>query len=55
MGNDFRKGVTIEVFNEELLKEYRDLLDLRDYADKFNKERLKSVLDLIKIRKKEIS
>ena len=32
MGNDFRKGVTIEVFNEELLKEYRDLLDLRDYV-----------------------
>ena len=54
-GNSFRKGVTIEVFNEELLKEYRDLLDLRDNADKFNKERLKPVLDLIKIRKKKLA
>ena len=55
MGNNFRTGVTIDIFNEELLKEYRDLLDLRDDADKFNKERLKPVLDLIKIRKKNLA
>lgn len=54
-GSDFRKGVTIDVFNEELLKEYRDLLDLRDDANKFNKERLEPVLDLIKIRKKKLA
>ena len=54
-GSDFRKGVTIDVFNEELLKEYRDLLDLRDDANKFNKERLEPVLDLIKIRKKNLA
>ena len=55
MGNDFKKGITIDVFNEELLKEYRDLLDLKDNVDKFNKERLKPVLELIKIRKKKLA
>lgn len=29
-GNDFRKGTTIQVHNEKLIKEYRDLKDLAD-------------------------
>lgn len=55
MGNDFRKGITIDVFNENLLNEYRNLLDLRDSIDRFNKERLNPVMELIKKRKKSLA
>lgn len=54
-GNSFRKGVTIQVFNEKLLEEYRCLKDLNDSIDKFKKERLKGVFDLIKKRKKTLT
>ncbi len=54
-GNSFRKGVTIQVFNEKLLEEYRCLKDLNDSIDKFKKERLKKVFDLIKKRKKTLT
>ena len=54
-GNSFRLGKTIMVHNQKLLDEYRQLKDLSDEIDKFNKERLKNVFDLIKQRKKTLS
>lgn len=53
-GNSFRKGTTIQVYNNELLEEYRELKDLKDKIDKFKKERLNKVFDLIKMRKKTL-
>ena len=39
-GNSFRQGITIDVHDEALLKEYRDLKDMRDKITKIKKERL---------------
>lgn len=50
-GNSFRKGVTISVFDEALLQEYRDLLELRDELGVFKKTRLSRVMASIKKRK----
>lgn len=40
-GNSFRKGITIQVYNEELLKEYSDLKDLNDKIAHYKKMNLK--------------
>lgn len=47
-GNSFRKGITINVENEELLEEYRSLKNLNDEISDFKKNRLKAVLDKLK-------
>lgn len=47
-GNSFRKGITINVENEELLEEYRNLKNLNDKISDFKKNRLKVVLDKLK-------
>lgn len=54
-GNSFRKGITIQVYNEELMKEYRDLKDLNDRIKDFKDTRIKHVLNTIKIRKNNLS
>lgn len=54
-GNSFRNGITIQVYNEELLKEYRDLKNLSDEIAKFKKYRLDKVLAIIKKRKKTLA
>lgn len=54
-GNDFRKGITIEVLNQELLDEYRRLKDLNDAIGDFKKSRLTPILNRIKDRKKCLS
>lgn len=54
-GNSFRKGVTIQVYNEELLKEYRDLKDLKDKIDLYKKGEFKDILDSIKGEKLELA
>jgi CRISPR-associated protein Cas5t len=54
-GNSFRKGVTIQVYNKQLLKEYRDLKDLNDKIKEFKDSRIKKVLELIKKRKKNLT
>lgn len=51
-GNSFRKNVTIQVYNEMLLDEYRQLKDLNDAISEFKKNRLNPVLDHLKRRKK---
>lgn len=53
-GNSFRKGVTIQVENQNLLDEYRRLKDLNDSITEFKKTRLNPVLALIKKRKKTL-
>lgn len=40
-GNDFYKGITIDVKNEKYLQEYRALIDLRKSISNFKKERIK--------------
>ncbi|MBO3319253.1 CRISPR-associated protein Cas5 [Clostridium perfringens] len=54
-GNSFREGKTIQVYNEKLLEEYRNLKDLKDKIDEFSRGKLKEVLNLIKLRKKTLS
>lgn len=54
-GNSFRKGITIQVYNEELLKEYRGLKDLKDKIDNYKKGYFKKVLDEIKIEKSQLA
>jgi len=54
-GNSFRKNVTIQVYNQQLLKEYQDLKDLSDEIGEFKKCRLDKVFQKIKKRKKNLS
>lgn len=54
-GNSFRKGITIQVYNEDLLKEYRDLKDLKDKIDNYKKGDFKKLLDEIKIEKSQLT
>lgn len=54
-GNSFRKGITIQVYNEELLKEYRDLRDLKDKIDEYKNTEFKEKIEFIKKEKKKLS
>lgn len=54
-GNSFRKGVTIQVHNQELLDAYRNLKDISDEYDVFKKQRIDPLMDLIKKRKKTLA
>lgn len=54
-GNSFRKGITIQVFNDNLLKEYQGLMDKSDQISVFKNMRMKPFLDQIKRRKGQIS
>ena len=53
-GNDFRKGITIQVYNQKLLQEYRELKDKQDKIKIIKDTDLKSYLDDIKVRKDQI-
>ncbi|HHD2752908.1 TPA: CRISPR-associated protein Cas5 [Clostridium perfringens] len=53
-GNSFLKGTTIQVYNESLLQEYRDLRVLGEEIESFKKGRYSQVLDTIKARKKTL-
>ena len=54
-GNSFRKGITIEVIDDELLEEYRSLKDLSEQFVEFKANRIDKVLEVIKNRKKTLS
>ncbi|NRY64152.1 CRISPR-associated protein Cas5 [Clostridium beijerinckii] len=54
-GNDFRNGTTIEVINEKLLEEYRELKDLSDKITEFKKNRIDKIFKIIKNRKKTLT
>jgi len=50
-GNSFRQGITIDVFDEKLLEEYRNLKDLNDILAEFKKERIDKINSIFKKRK----
>ena len=54
-GNDFRKGITIEVMNGVLLDEYRGLRELSEKIIEFKTDRIDKVLVLSKKRKKALA
>lgn len=54
-GNSFRKGITIDILNQELLDEYRSLKDLNDKIDAYEKGEYKEKMDSIKSEKKRIT
>lgn len=54
-GSNMRTGFEIQVHNETLMKEYRDLKDLNDKIKDFKSQRIKKVENLIKKRKKRLS
>lgn len=53
-GNSFLKGITLDVFNVELLNEYRELKKLGTDIVEFKKIRLDKIKNLFKKRKKTI-
>ncbi|MGL4607565.1 MAG: CRISPR-associated protein Cas5 [Eubacteriaceae bacterium] len=53
-GNSFRKGITIQVYNQELLEEYRKLKDLGDEISNFKKNRVARTVKLVKKRKETL-
>ncbi len=54
-GNSFRKGITIQVHNQELLEEYRELKDISDAIKEFKTTRYKRLTDRMKQRKSTLS
>ena len=50
-GNSFRKDITVQIYNKELMDEYRGLKDLNDEVGSFKKLRLDEVKKLFKKRK----
>lgn len=52
--NSFRNNITINVYNEELLKEYQKLRDIEDEIKNFKEKRIDPVMELIKKRKKRL-
>lgn len=54
-GNDFQKGITIAVENEELLEEYRSLRRLNEKIKEFKKGKFAKHLDVIKKRKANLA
>ena len=47
-GNDFRKGITIQVYDEDGIQEYRELKDLKEQIDDFNNQRIKPAINQAK-------
>ncbi len=54
-GNSFRQRITIQVINENLLKEYCYLKELNDKIKEFKDNRIKAVSALLKKRKKRLA
>ena len=55
MGNSFRKGITIEVKNQNLMEEYRNLKNLNDEILNFKKTRIGKLKKIFKVRKKSLA
>ena len=53
-GNSFRKGITIQVINQNLMDEYLQLKDENDKISEFKKARIDKVMEIIKKQKKII-
>lgn len=55
MGNSFRKGITIEVKNSDLMEEYKKLKNLNDKISNFKRTRIERLRKVFKIRKKSLA
>ena len=53
-GNSFKKGITIDDLNEELLEEYRELMKKKDAFDEEKKGRLADVCNPLETKAKEL-
>lgn len=54
-GSSFRNGTTIQVYNKELLDEYKSLKELSDKIKNYKNTELKEKLDLIKREKNSLA
>lgn len=54
-GSSFRKGLTIQVYNQNLLNEYNSLKDLNEKIKEYKDTKLKEELESIKKEKKELA
>lgn len=54
-GNSFRKNITIDIHNQDLLDEYNGIKDLGEELEKFNKVRLSKFKNICKLRKKNLT
>lgn len=54
-GNSFKEGKTIQVFNQDLLDEYRMLKKLKDEIDTYKKGEYKEKIQYFKDKKKELA
>lgn len=54
-GNSFRNGITIQVYNEELINEFRALKNLKDKIDAYKNEELKEKINDFKVKKAELA
>lgn len=54
-GNSFRKGITIQVYNESLLEEYRQLKNLNDKISEYKKNGYLSMLNEFKSEKDRLA
>lgn len=54
-GNSFRKNITIDIHNQDLLDEYNVIKDLGEELENFNKVRLSKFKNICKLRKKNLT
>lgn len=54
-GNSFRKNITIDIHDQDLLDEYNGIKDLGEELDDFNKVRITKFKNICKLRKKNIT
>ncbi|MEG2246851.1 MAG: CRISPR-associated protein Cas5 [Peptostreptococcaceae bacterium] len=54
-GSSFRKNITIDIYNQNLLNEYNGLKDLSDKIKLFKDTKIKKISELIKTRKKSLA
>jgi len=54
-GSNFRKGNNIQVYDEDGIQEYRELKDLKEQLDAFNKQRIKPAISRAKRHLKVLS
>jgi len=54
-GNSFRKNITIDIHNQDLLDEYNGIKDLGEELENFNKIRITKFKNICKLRKKNLA
>lgn len=54
-GNSFRNGITIQVYREDLLEEYRTLKNKNDAFTQLKKEKIEPFNDRIRLRKQHLA